>query len=43
MVYLWLGVLVLDISVFSLTLWKTLQLQKDIPGGIATVIMRDGE
>ncbi|KAF9016874.1 hypothetical protein BDP27DRAFT_1356060 [Rhodocollybia butyracea] len=43
MVYLWLGPLLLDIIVFSLTLWKTLQLHKDIPGGIGTVIMHDGE
>ncbi|KAF9058426.1 hypothetical protein BDP27DRAFT_587039 [Rhodocollybia butyracea] len=42
MVYLWLGVLVVDLIVFSLTLRKTLQLFKDIPGGIVTVIMRDG-
>lgn len=43
MVYLWLGVFVLDVCVFSLTVRKTLKLRKDVPSRIVAVIMRDGK
>ncbi|KAE9399762.1 hypothetical protein BT96DRAFT_1019317 [Gymnopus androsaceus JB14] len=42
MVYTWVGVVVFDICVFSLTLWKTMRLRNDYFSGIASVIMRDG-
>lgn len=42
MVYLWLGVFMFDVCVFSLTLRKTLELRKDTSNGIVTVVMRDG-
>ncbi|KAJ3850989.1 hypothetical protein EV368DRAFT_84000 [Lentinula lateritia] len=42
--YLWIGIFVFDLCVFSLTLWKTYCIYKYgyISGGIGTVIMRDG-
>lgn len=43
MVYLWLGVFVLDVCVFSLTVRKTQKLRKDVPSRIVAVIMRDGK
>jgi len=42
LVYLWLGVSVLDLSVFFLTLLKTLKLRRETQGGVVTVLMRDG-
>ncbi|KIK59081.1 hypothetical protein GYMLUDRAFT_245518 [Collybiopsis luxurians FD-317 M1] len=42
--YLWIGLSAFDLCVFSLTLRKTLGFSKaDTPGGIMTVIMRDGK
>ncbi|KAJ3813233.1 hypothetical protein F5876DRAFT_74096 [Lentinula aff. lateritia] len=43
--YLWIGIFVFDLCVFSLTLWKTYCIYKDdymISRGIGTVVMRDG-
>ncbi|KAJ3755719.1 hypothetical protein EV360DRAFT_85633 [Lentinula raphanica] len=42
--YLWIGIFVFDLCVFSLTLWKTYYIYKDgyISGGIGTIVMRDG-
>ncbi|KAE9396286.1 hypothetical protein BT96DRAFT_922250 [Gymnopus androsaceus JB14] len=42
MVYTWVGVVVFDICVFILTLWKTMKLRNKYFSGIASVIMRDG-
>ncbi|KAE9386552.1 hypothetical protein BT96DRAFT_1005978 [Gymnopus androsaceus JB14] len=42
MVYTWVGVVVFDICVFSLTLWKTMKLRNKYFSGIASMIMRDG-
>ncbi|KAJ3770474.1 hypothetical protein FB446DRAFT_705414 [Lentinula raphanica] len=41
--YLWIGIFVFDLCVFSLTLWKTYYIYKDgyISGGIGTIVMRD--
>ncbi|KIK54930.1 hypothetical protein GYMLUDRAFT_249117 [Collybiopsis luxurians FD-317 M1] len=43
-VYLWAGVFVFDLSVFSLTVWKTASTfrNKSTQCGIVTTIMRDG-
>ncbi|KAJ3817051.1 hypothetical protein F5880DRAFT_1734968 [Lentinula raphanica] len=42
--YLWIGIFVFDLCVFSLTLWKTYYIYRDGygSGGIGTIIMRDG-
>ncbi|KAJ4498575.1 hypothetical protein C8R41DRAFT_916493 [Lentinula lateritia] len=43
--YLWIGIFVFDLCVFSLTLWKTYCIYKDgymMSRGIGTVVMRDG-
>jgi hypothetical protein len=43
MVYLWLGVLILDICIFSLTLWKAFMMRREAGlGGIMKVVMLDG-
>ncbi|KIK55873.1 hypothetical protein GYMLUDRAFT_830102 [Collybiopsis luxurians FD-317 M1] len=45
MLYTWLGMVIFDICVFSLTIWKAFEMRRTckwIPGGIMTVIMRDG-
>ncbi|KIK57206.1 hypothetical protein GYMLUDRAFT_763961 [Collybiopsis luxurians FD-317 M1] len=43
MIYAWIGIVTFDICVIFLTLWKSLRMRKEcIPGGIMTVIMRDG-
>ncbi|KIK62825.1 hypothetical protein GYMLUDRAFT_41706 [Collybiopsis luxurians FD-317 M1] len=42
--YLWLGIFVFDLCVFSLTLWKTCRLlgAGHIAGGLLNTVMRDG-
>ncbi|KAJ3854969.1 hypothetical protein EV368DRAFT_80110 [Lentinula lateritia] len=41
MAYSWLGVVIFDVCVFGLTLWKTSKMRA-IHGGIGTIVMRDG-
>ncbi|KIK55463.1 hypothetical protein GYMLUDRAFT_248709 [Collybiopsis luxurians FD-317 M1] len=45
MLYVWVGIVIFEFCVFLLTLWKAFRMRhysKLIPGGIMTVIMRDG-
>ncbi|KAJ4479409.1 hypothetical protein C8R41DRAFT_843305 [Lentinula lateritia] len=40
MAYSWLGVVIFDVCVFGLTLWKVSKMRA-IHGGIGTIVMRD--
>ncbi|KAJ3999275.1 hypothetical protein F5050DRAFT_1028819 [Lentinula boryana] len=44
MAYSWLGVVIFDLCIFGLTLWKTLRMRRyyALYGGIGTILMRDG-
>ncbi|KAF8831766.1 hypothetical protein HHX47_DHR1001271 [Lentinula edodes] len=42
MAYSWLGVVIFDVCVFGLTLWKVSKMRA-IHGGIGTIVMRDGK
>ncbi|KAJ3795989.1 hypothetical protein GGU11DRAFT_790133 [Lentinula aff. detonsa] len=44
MAYSWLGVVIFDLCIFGLTLWKTLRMRRyyALCGGIGTILMRDG-
>ncbi|KAJ3741740.1 hypothetical protein DFH05DRAFT_1461845 [Lentinula detonsa] len=43
MAYSWLGVVIFDLCIFGLTLWKTLRMRRyyALCGGIGTILMRD--